>query len=146
MIYDARLGSIIMSSYDYIYGSRVIVQCKKRINPHQWQKDPIYSRYLKVIKKGDEFFDYWYRIKTNVHCRVRIPPNEIINPEIKQHVGTEIDDELKERNRVVFWSKDDPEIEVVPRGGHRGQSTSEVYAFCARDQGISIKLPKYTSV
>jgi hypothetical protein len=135
-----------MSSYDYIYGSRVIVQCKKQINPHQWHKDPIYSKYLKVINKKDGFFDYWYRIKANVHCRVRLPPNEIINPEIKQYVGTEIDDELSERNRVVCWSKENPEIGVVPRGGHRGQSTSEIPTFCARDQGISIKLPKYTWV
>jgi len=138
-----------MSSYDYIYGSKVIVQCKKQVNPHQWNRDPIYSRYLKVIGKMDGFFDYLYRIKTDVHCRVRLPPNEIINSEIKQHVGTEIDDELKERNRVVCWSQENPIIAVARRGegrGHRGQSTNEIPAFCARDQGASIKLPDYTSV
>ena len=135
-----------MSSYNYIYGSRVIVQCKKQINPHSWTKDPIYSKYLKVINKKDDFFDYWYKIRTNVLCRVRAPPNEIVNPEIKQYVGTEIDDELIERNRVVCWSKEGPEDTVIPRGGHRGRSTPEMTAFCARDQGLRIILPKYTSV
>ncbi len=149
MISDAHLESEIMSSYDYIYGSRVIVECKKEINPQEWHNDQTYSRYLKVIKKSDGFFDYWYRIKVDVHCRVRWPPNELIHPEIKQYVGTEIDDELKERNRVVCWSKEKPEIRVVSRGGrsHRGQSPEkEMHAFCARDQGLTIKLPEYTSV
>lgn len=135
-----------MSSYDYIYGSKVIVQCKKQVNLQPWENDPIYSKYLKVIDKKDGFFDYWYRIKSNVNCRVRLPPDEIISSEIKQYVGTEIDDVLKERNRVVFWSKEAPEITVRPRGGHRGQRTNEIHAYCARDQGLSIKLPKYTSV
>jgi len=80
-----------------------------------------------------------------VKCIVRFPPTESIDPQVKQYVGTEIDDMLKERNRVVFWSKENPEIEVVPRGGHRGQSTDEIHAFCAKDQGPSIKLPRYSS-
>lgn len=135
-----------MCSYDYIYGSRVIVQCKSQINPHPWNKDPIYSKYLKVINKKSIFFDNWCKLRTNVLCRVRSPPDETINPEIKQYVGTEIDDKLRERDRVVCWSKEGLEKTVVPRGGHRGQSTREMTAFCARDQGISIKIPKYTSV
>lgn len=146
MTFVAHRELILMSSYDYIYGSRVIVQCKKQVNPRQWMGDPVYSKYLKVVKKRDEFFNYWYKIRANVNCRVRFPPVEIISPEIKQFVGTEIDDVLKERNRVVFWSKEDPEIKVVPRGGHRGQSTDEIHAFCARDQGVRIELPRYTSV
>jgi len=55
MIYVARLGSIVMPSYDYIYGSRVIVQCKKQVNPHPWRSDPTYSKYLKIIKRGIAF-------------------------------------------------------------------------------------------
>ena len=58
-----------------------------------------------TIGKRDGFFNYWYKTKTDVHCIVRLHPNGIINSEIKQHVGTEMDDELKERNRVVCWSR-----------------------------------------
>jgi len=135
-----------MPSYNYIYGSKVIVQCKAQINPHPWEKDPIFSKYLKIIDKKDDFFDCWCKIRTNVQCRVRAPPEETIKPEIKQYVGTEIDDELIERNRVVLWSKEDPDDRVVPRGGHRGRSAPMKIAFCAKDQGLSIKLPKYSTV
>jgi hypothetical protein len=73
-----------MPSYDYVYGSRVIVQCKKQVNPHLWRSDPTYSKYLKIIKKRDSFFDFWYKIRSNVKCIVRFPPTEPIDPQVKQ--------------------------------------------------------------
>lgn len=135
-----------MPSYDYIYGSKVIVQCKGQINIHKWTGDSAYSQYISVIKKQYDFFDLWFRLKGNVKCIVREPPLEEIDSEIKKYVGTEIDDELQERNRVVGWSKkENSTVSVVPRGGHRGQSLPLKTAFCARDQGIKINLPNYTS-
>jgi hypothetical protein len=135
-----------MPSYDYVYGSRVIVQCKKQVNPQVWKDDPTYSRYLKEINKRENFYNYWYKLRTDIQCRVREPPNEAVCDEIKKYVGTEIDDVLRERTRVVCWSIDEMDKSVVRRGGgHRGQSSQEIAAFCARDQGLNIKLPEYTS-
>lgn len=136
-----------MPTYDYIYGSRVLVLCKKQINMHEWSGDTTYSNYLRIIQKKDDFFDYWCKLRTNVQCIVRQPPiDEQINGEVKEFVGTEIDDELQERNRVVSWSKEDvDEVGVVPRGGHRGQKLTLSTAFCARDQGFQFELPDYTS-
>jgi hypothetical protein len=76
---------------------------------------------------------------------VRIPPEDNIDSEIKQYVGTEIDDELRERNRVISWYNKEADERVVPRGGHRGQQLPIITAFCARDQGIKCILPDYTS-
>ena len=73
-----------MPSYDYVYGSRVIVQCKKQVNPQVWKDDSTYSRYLKVVNKRNDFFHYWYKLRTDIQCRVREPPKETISDEIKQ--------------------------------------------------------------
>lgn len=139
-----------MGSYDYIYGSKVIVQCKDQLNINPWKGDVEYSDYLKIIKKDTDFFPYWCKPRTSVKCIIKEPPDEFLDGDVLDIVGTKIDDMLIEQVRAVAWtSYENPRIIHVPgpgRGHGKQQVVLNLKTFCARDKGFTFRLPDYTSV
>lgn len=137
--------------YDYIYGSKVIIQCQAKINIEPWKNQKEYLGYLAVIKKDNEsdFFRYWCKLRDDVICVVDTPPHEELDSNVLQIVGTHMNAYLKEMKKRVFsWSKDikikNPSI--VSGSAHRKHLIKIPFdTFCARDQGINFRVPKYTS-
>lgn len=138
-----------MGSYDFIYGSKVIVQCQSQINIVPWKGDIEYNGYLQIIKKDIDYFTSWCRPRSVVKCIVRDPPNEVIDDDILEIVGTKIDDMLKEQTRALTWTThENPEIIHVPgpgRGHGKQQAIFKLRTFCAKDKGINFNLTAYTS-
>jgi len=137
-----------MNSYDFIYGSKVIVQCQDQINVVTWKGDIDYNDYLQIIKKDIGFFSYWCKLKSVVKCIIREPPEELLDEDILDRVGTKIDDMLIEQTRALTWtSYSNPRIIHVPGSGHgKQQATFKLKTFCAKDKGPAFKLLDYTSV
>ena len=131
-----------MGRYNFIYGSKVLIQCQAQINIHPWDGDaqPKFAKYLILIKKDASFFPYWCKPKRVVKCIVREPPEEHLDREVLGRVGTNIDDMLIERERALVWSK----VTAIPhhvstRGSGHGkiQITLNKSTFCAKDMGIA---------
>ena len=137
-----------MPKYDYIYGSKVTIQCQAQINIEPWKGQTNYVSYLSLIKKDINFFKYWCKLRHAVTCTVDAPPDEELDEDIRDHVGTHKNAYLQERNRVVTWSAqiDQEEPTVPSKRGHRKQLLYIPHeTFCAKDQGIKFILPNYTA-
>jgi len=76
-----------MNSYDFIYGSKVIVQCQDQINVVTWKGDIDYNDYLQIIKKDIGFFSYWCKLKSVVKCIIREPPEELLDEDSSQKMA-----------------------------------------------------------
>lgn len=135
-----------MGSYDFIYGSKIIIQCQAQINIHNCgssQDEP--TEYLILIKKDVSFFQYWCKPRRVVKCIVRKSPDEHLDEDILCNVGTNIDDELIERERVLSWSKARGIISHVSHSGHgKMQLKLNAPTFCARDMGINFDPRSYS--
>jgi hypothetical protein len=133
-------------NYEYIYGSKVTLQCQAQINPQVWNGQDNYARYLAIINKDKEFFKYWYKIRNAVTCVVEEPPDEDLGEDLSEIVGTHKNAYLKERQRVVSWSMGRNEVTVLRIYGHGKQLLYLPFkTFCAKDQGISFRVPAQTS-
>ena len=131
-----------MAKYDFIYGSKVLIQCQAQINIHSWdgETQPDFVKYLVLIKKDAPFFTHWCKPRRVVNCMVREPPEEHLDEDVLSRVGTKVDDMLTEQKRVFAWSKviADPR-HVSPSGSGHGkiQIIFNKSTFCARDMGIA---------
>jgi len=135
-----------MTSYDFIFGSKVTIQCQAQINLEPWKDQEDYLPYLDVIKKDSSFFKYWCKIRNAVTCVVDEPPREELDKSISAVVGTHKNAYLKERHRAVGGSRGEGKLGHVSGSGHGKQLLYIPFeTFCARDQGVSFKIPKYTS-
>lgn len=131
-----------MGTYDFIYGSKVIIQCQAQINMHPWEGDtqPEFAKYLVLIKKDTSFFTYWCKPRSVVKCIIGSAPDEHLDREVSNKVGTNIDDMLIEQTRALAWSKVTAvPRHVSPRGSGHGkiQITLNKSTFCAKDMGIT---------
>lgn len=131
-----------MAKYDFIYGSKVLIQCQAQINVHSWNESaqPDFAKYLVLIKKGAHFFTHWCKPRNVVNCMVMEPPDEYLDENVLSRVGTKIDDRLTEQKRVFTWSKvtADPRHVSTPGSGHgKIQMILNKSTFCARDMGIA---------
>lgn len=131
-----------MGNYDFIYGSKVLIQCQEQINIHPWDGDtqPEFTKYLVLIKKDAYFFSYWCKPRHVVKCIISAPPEEHLDGDILERVGTNVDDMLIERERALAWSQVTAvPHHVSPRGSGHGkiQITLNKSTFCARDMGIA---------
>jgi len=138
-----------MGNYDFIYGSKVLIQCQAQINIHHWKGDnqPEFAKYLVLIKKDSSFFSYWCKPKSVVKCIVSKAPEENLDMEVLSKVGTNIDDMLIERERALAWSKVTAiSHHVSPCGSGHGkiQITLNKSTFCARDMGIAFNPQNYS--
>lgn len=138
-----------MRNYDFIYGSKVLIQCQAQINIHNWDENTQreFAKYLILIKKNATFFPFWCKPRHVVRCIVREPPEEDLDEEILDRVGTKIDDILIERERALAWSKVTAQpCHVAPRGTGHGkiQIILNKSTFCARDMGISFNPEDYS--
>lgn len=139
-----------MSSYDFVYGSKVHIQCQAQINFQSWDKDSYKDnikecQYLILIKKHPSFFEYWCKPRHVIKCIVKEPPKETLDDEILNRVGTKRNDILLERNRSMCWTKG--KIKEDHRSGSRhGKQLiiSNSSTFCAKDMGINFDPKKYT--
>ena len=136
-----------MNSYNFIYGSTVIVQCQDQINIVIWKGDFEYKDYLQIIKKDVDFFTHWCKLKSVVKCIVRKPPEEPLDEDVLDMVGTKIDDMLIEQTRALTWtSYSNPRIIHVPGPGHgKQQAIFKLKTFCAKDKSPAFELSDYTS-
>ena len=131
-----------MDKYNFIYGSKVLIQCQAQINIHSWDGDaqPDFAKYLVLIKKDASFFTYWCKPKNVVNCMVMEPPEEYLDEDVLNRVGTKVDDMVTEPKRVFTWSKvTAPLRHVPPRGSGHGkiQIVLNKSTFCAKDMGIA---------
>lgn len=135
--------------YDYIYGSKVTIQCQAQINIEPWKNQTEYLCYLSVIKKDNvsDFFRYWCKLRRDVTCVVDEPPHEELDSDVLEIVGTHKNAYIRERNRVLSWSKNiDTKGSIVSGRGHRKQLIQVPFeTFCARDMCKSFSVPKYSS-
>lgn len=138
-----------MGKYDFIYGSKVLIQCQAQINIHPWGGDtqPEFEKYLVLIKKDTSFFSYWCKPRHVVKCIISEAPEEHLDREVLSRVGTNIDDMLIERERALAWFK----VTATPRhvspcgSGHgKIQITLNKSTFCARDMGIAFNPQSYS--
>lgn len=137
-----------MSSYDFIYGSKVYIQCQAQINFEPWSRsNKNESRYLILIKKDIDppFFDYWCKPRHVVYCIVVESPKEHIDDDTLKIVGTKIKDYMKERNRAICWTSGKLVLDDVSGKGKHGKQRiiSNSLTFCARDMGINFDPQKY---
>ncbi|MDP3104312.1 MAG: hypothetical protein Q8M95_06865 [Candidatus Methanoperedens sp.] len=135
-----------MGSYDFIYGSKMIIQCQAQINIHNCNNSQDEStKYLILIKKEASFFQYCCKPRRVVNCMVRKAPDEHLDEDILRNVGTNIDDELIERERVLSWSKARGIISHVSHSGH-GKMLLKLNAptFCAREMEIDFDPRSYS--
>lgn len=136
-----------MGKYDFVYGSKMIIQCQAQLNILPWDgaAQPEFTKYLILIKKNSSFFSHWCKPRHAVICQVREPPDEHLDMEILEKVGTEIDDMLIERERVLTWSKTTGNPRHVSHSGHgKIQVTLKAPTFCAKDMGITFDPNTYT--
>ncbi len=71
-----------MGNYDFIYGSKVLIQCQAQINMHPWNTQPEFAKYLILIKKNKPFFTHWCQTKHVITCMVSEPPEESLDAEV----------------------------------------------------------------
>lgn len=131
-----------MDKYNFIYGSKVLIQCQAQINIHPWNgsAQPDFVKYLVLIKKDAQFFTHWCKPRSVVNCMVMEPPDEYLDENVLSRVGTKIDDRLTEQKRVFTWSKvtADPHHVSTSGSGHgKIQMILNKSTFCARDMGIA---------
>lgn len=140
-----------MGTFNFIYGSEILIQCQAQINMHPWkegQGNEELAKYLTLIRKDPSFFAYWCQIRHVVICQVSKPPEENLDADVLQNVGTNIDDMLIERNRALTWSRTQGSRprHVPPRGRGHGKQMIILKAptFCAKDMGISFDQCSYS--
>jgi len=137
-----------MGKYDFIYGSKVLIQCQAQINIHPWDKNTQseFAKYLILIKKDASFFTHWCKPRNVVKCIVRQSPEENLDRVVLDKVGINIDDMLIERDRVLSWTKATGDIRHVSGKGRHGKQQIILKAptFCARDMGISFDPYSYS--
>ncbi len=129
-----------MSRWDFIYGSKVIIQCQKQINILPCDdRENEYTKYLILIKKDTSFFTHWCKPRHAVKCVVSAPPEEDLDSDVLEKVGTNIDDMLIEQNRSVSWTKATGDLRHVGGSSRHGkqQIIFKAPTFCARDMGIT---------
>jgi len=133
---------------DFIYGSKVIIQCQAQINMLSWAGDTQneYSKYLILIKKEPSFFTHWCKPRHVVKCIISESPDEELDEDVIEKVGTNIDDMLIERDRALCWTKATGKIHPVSHSGHGKQMIIlKAPTFCARDMGITFNPDGYTT-
>jgi hypothetical protein len=134
-----------MSQYDFIYGYKVVTQCQAQINIHHSKRQNKYNNYLILLNKNPDFFAYFCKLRHVVTCYVRESPEEDLDTNILSKVGTNIDDKLVDRNRVLTWSKTMGKIKPVSGKGHgKQQITFKAPTFCARYMGDNFDPDKYS--
>lgn len=135
-----------MSNYDFIYGSKVIIQCQAQINIHLCDaEDDEYAKYLILIKKDISFFTHRCTPRRAVKCIVSASPEEHLDRDVLDKVGTNIDDMLVEQRRALSWTKAKGDVRHVPHSGHgKQQVILKAPTFCARDMGITFDPEKYS--
>lgn len=135
-----------MRNYDFIYGSKVIIQCQAQINIRNCDTDDGESaKYLILIKKDISFFTYQCTPRHAIKCIVRESPDEHLDKDVLDKVGTNIDDMLVEQKRALSWTKTKGDVCHVPYGGHgKQQVILKAPTFCARDMGITFDPDKYS--
>ena len=140
-----------MGNYDFIYGSKVLIQCQAQINMHPWNEGRFNedtAKYLILIKKDASFFTYWCQTRNAVICTVSKSPEENLDADVLENVGTNIDDMLIERSRALTWSKSTTgrPRHVPPSGRGHGKQMIILKAptFCAKDMGITFDPESYT--
>jgi hypothetical protein len=136
-----------VGSYDFVYGSKVLIQCQAQINVQRWAGDEHNesTKYLLLIKKTPSFFSHWCKPRRVVKCIVSEPPKENLASDVLDKVGTNIDDRLIERDRVLTWSKTIGNIHDVSHSGHgKIMITLNAPTFCARDMGITFDPKSYS--
>ncbi len=135
-----------MGNYDFIYGSKVIIQCQAQINMHPCDgKENEYTKYLLLIKKDATFFSQWCKPKDAVKCIVKSPPDENLDRDVLDNVGTNKDDMLIERDRAISWTKAIGKIHDVSKSGHGKQMVIlNASTFCGRDMGIAFDPQNYS--
>jgi len=135
-----------MSNYDFIYGSKVIIQCQQQINMLPCNdRENEYTKYLILIKKDTSFFTHWCKPRHAVKCIVRAPPEESLDSDVLEKVGTNIDDMLVEQTRALSWTKAEGDVRHVPHSGHgKQQIILKAPTFCAKDKGITFDPENYS--
>ncbi len=135
-----------MSNYDFIYGSKVIIQCQQQINMLPCNdKENEYTKYLILIKKDASFFTHWCKPRHAVKCIVSAPPEESLDSDVLEKVGTNIDDMLVEQRRSLSWTKAKGDVRHVSHSGHgKQQIILKAPTFCAKDMGITFDPEKYS--
>lgn len=136
-----------MENCDFIYGSKVIIQCQAQINMLSWNGDSQneYANYLILIKKKPSFFTHWCKPRHVVKCIISESPDETLDEDVLEKVGTNIDDMLIERERALSWTKAIGKIHHVSHSGHGKQMLIlKAPTFCARDMGITFNPDGYT--
>ncbi|MDP2845925.1 MAG: hypothetical protein Q8N79_07625 [Candidatus Methanoperedens sp.] len=137
-----------MSNYDFIYGSKVLIQCQAQINMHPWncgKQHEVSAKYLILIKKEASFFTHWCQTRHVVKCIVSESPEEHLDKEVLDNVGTKIDDRLITRERAISWSKVRGDVHPVSHSGHGKQMIIlKEPTFCAKDMGISFNPHNYS--
>lgn len=60
-----------MGKYDFIYGSKMIIQCQAQLNILPWDgtEQPEFTKYLILIKKNSSFFTHWCKPR---HGKIQI--------------------------------------------------------------------------
>ena len=136
-----------MENCDFIYGSKVIIQCQAQINMLSWDGDSQneYAKYLILIKKDPSFFTNWCKPRHVVKCIISEPPDETLDEDVLEKVGTNIDDMLIARERALVWTKTIGKTHHVSLSGHGKQMLIlKAPTFCARDMGITFNPDGYT--
>lgn len=134
-----------MGNYNFIYGSKIIIQCQAQINIYLCRGQTEYNNYLILLKKNPDFFTYFCKPRNVVRCYIREPPEEELDNNILRKVGTNIDDKLVERTRVLTWSKTMGKTGHISGSGHgKQQITFKAPTFCARDMGMDFDPNKYS--
>ncbi len=135
-----------MGRYDFIYGSKVIIQCQQQINLIPCDdRDDENTKYLILIKKDISFFTHLCKPRHAVKCVVRASPEESLDTDVLDNVGTNIDDMLVEQTRALSWTKARGDIRHVPHSGHgKQQIILKAPTFCARDMGIAFNPRSYS--
>lgn len=135
-----------MGNYDFIYGSKVIIQCQAQINIHTCDtEDDEYAHYLILIKKDNSFFTHRCTPRHAVKCIISASPEEHLHRDVLDKVGTNIDDMLVEQRRAFSWTKAKGDVHHVPHSGHgKQQVILKAPTFCVRDMGITFDPEKYS--
>lgn len=104
-----------------------------------------YANYLILIKKKPSFFTHWCKPRHVVKCIISESPDETLDEDVLEKVGTNIDDMLIERERALSWTKAIGKIHHVSHSGHGKQMLIlKAPTFCARDMGITFNPDGYT--